>query len=113
MSYALALSFLFLSVSCHGLSHLREARTSIGVQKYSRNETTLGQCRRWCGGFQVASVHGTYVWALPFSGFVIPAVVFSMVVPRQTALKLLEDFLEGTVFGGLALLFVILFAYAL
>jgi len=47
------------------------------------NDTTLGQCQATCSGWQIASQSETNIWALPFFGFILPAVVFSMIVPRK------------------------------
>jgi hypothetical protein len=52
------------------------------------NDTTLGQCQATCSGWQIASKSETNIWALPFFGFILPAVVFSMVVPRKRVLTL-------------------------
>jgi hypothetical protein len=52
------------------------------------NHTTLGQCQATCSGWQIASKSETNIWALPFFGFILPAVVFSMVVPRKRVLTL-------------------------
>jgi hypothetical protein len=52
------------------------------------NDTTLGQCQATCSGWQIASKSETNIWALPFFGFILPAVVFSMIVPRKRVLTL-------------------------
>jgi hypothetical protein len=51
------------------------------------NSTTLGVCQATCPGWQIAALSEVDIWALPLFGFILPAVVFGMIVPRKRTLR--------------------------
>lgn len=88
--YLLLLLQVFLSPS-----YANARKPTLGGQNFTEcaillggNDTTLGQCQATCSGWQIASESETNIWALPFFGFILPAVVFSMIVPRKRVLTL-------------------------
>lgn len=97
--YLLLLLHVFLSPS-----YANARKPTLGGQNFTEcavllrsNDTTLGQCRATCSGWEIASKSETNLWALPFFGFILPAVVFSMIVPRKRVFTLGDGMFETRV----------------
>jgi hypothetical protein len=50
------------------------------------NPITLGECLSDCSGWQIAQRGESNVWALPFFSFILPSVVFGIIIPRRRVL---------------------------